>query len=658
MRRPLALPILPLLAALAPLAGCGRAPVEPPESYERTQPWDAETLELFGSLPVQDSGRVKPLETFAGFRMLRMNGRRKLKNAAGEELGPSGWLLDVLFFPEQASTYPHFLVQNDAVLTTIGLEPKGKRDRYSYEELHPGLNRLFEQARAVPAEPKDRDTIQRQLHKLAGDVHEYQLLAHALAFARTTYATDGSPGLVDVFGESPRPGLAHVLARVPELMTAFRTTAGGLSKERQQEELRAINALSEELDITMRSGAGALPLFPPSRGVEEAPDWFVPTELARHVYEGEPVSQQVELLATLERMAIVRGDREAFRTELAAFHGGIQELAEARGEYGKVELETAYYGANYFTNALALFLLGFLAVAGSWLLPKARWPRGLTWGATGLGCGVAVTGVVVRCIIRGRPPVSTLYETILFITAVAVIVALAIEWINRERIALAVAPILGAMGMFLAGRYELRAANTDGDTMTSLIAVLDTNFWLATHVTSITIGYAAGLLAAAIAHVWILGKAFGIKRGDDAFYRSVVRMIYGVICFGLFFSVVGTILGGIWANYSWGRFWGWDPKENGALLICLWEIIIIHARLGGYVRQRGMAVMAVVGGVVVAFSWWGVNLLSVGLHSYGFTDGVAATLNIFYTTQVLVISTAFGSGMMRRLGKAFRALVE
>ena len=91
-------------------------------------------------------------------------------------------------------------------------------------------------------------------------------------------------------------------------------------------------------------------------------------------------------------------------------------------------------------------------------------------------------------------------------------------------------------------------------------------------------------------------------------------MIYGVVCFATLFSFVGTVLGGIWADQSWGRFWGWDPKENGALLIVIWNALILHARWGGMVKQRGMAVLAVVGNIVTAWSWFGTNMLGVGLH--------------------------------------------
>ena len=106
-------------------------------------------------------------------------------------------------------------------------------------------------------------------------------------------------------------------------------------------------------------------------------------------------------------------------------------------------------------------------------------------------------------------------------------------------------------------------------------------------------------------------------------------MVYGIVCFATLFSFVGTVLGGIWADQSWGRFWGWDPKENGALLIVLWNAIILHARWGGLVRERGLMNLAIFGNIVTAFSWFGVNMLGIGLHSYGFMDAAFKWLMLF-----------------------------
>jgi len=117
-------------------------------------------------------------------------------------------------------------------------------------------------------------------------------------------------------------------------------------------------------------------------------------------------------------------------------------------------------------------------------------------------------------------------------------------------------------------------------------------------------------------------------------------MIYAVVCFALLFSFVGTVLGGIWADQSWGRFWGWDPKENGAILIVLMNAIILHARWGHMIKERGLAVLAVGGNIVTAWSWFGTNLLGVGLHSYGFMDGAMRWLAIFAVSQMLIMAAA------------------
>jgi len=340
----------------------------------------------------------------------------------------------------------------------------------------------------------------------------------------------------------------------------------------------------------------------------------------------------------LEELVRQRDNPPAFMEQLQRFHGEITTLATARGEYARIPLEVRYYKLDLFYKALIFFVLAFVVTAFAWMASSKRWVSNLATLLLFPPAILLIAGIVMRCIIRQRPPVSTLYETILFITAIAVVVAIIIELMNRQRIALSIGAILGAMGMFLAYRFE---AQQGTDTMPQLVAVLDTNFWLSTHVTTVTIGYSAGLLAAAIAHVYILGKLFKIKRGDEAFYKSIYRMTYGVLCFGLLFSTVGTVLGGIWANDSWGRFWGWDPKENGALMIVLWNLAILHARMGGYLRDLGVAIAATFGAIIVGFSWWGVNLLGVGLHSYGFTSGIMKWLITFYVIELVVVMFGF-----------------
>jgi ABC-type transport system involved in cytochrome c biogenesis permease subunit len=226
----------------------------------------------------------------------------------------------------------------------------------------------------------------------------------------------------------------------------------------------------------------------------------------------------------------------------------------------------------------------------------------------------------------------------------------------------------------LAGFVTLLIAHNlaiGGDTMEMMRAVLDTNFWLATHVVTVTLGYASTFVAGALAIAYILLGIFtplltqklaprnagaqpkpASSRGNEAqtsfpqpstlnpqpdLGTALAKMVYGIVCFATLFSFVGTVLGGIWADQSWGRFWGWDPKENGALLIVLWNAIILHARWGKLVQERGLMNLAIFGNIITAFSWFGVNMLGIGLHSYGFMDAAFKWLMLFNVTQVALI---------------------
>ena len=173
----------------------------------------------------------------------------------------------------------------------------------------------------------------------------------------------------------------------------------------------------------------------------------------------------------------------------------------------------------------------------------------------------------------------------------------------------------------------------DGDTFGVLIAVLNSNFWLSTHVTTITIGYGTTLIAGLVGHLYL------IKANWNPYNTKELKIIYNnmvaLTFIALFFTMFGTILGGIWGDQSWGRFWGWDPKENGALLIVMWLLMMVHLRLSGMVKGAGYALGLVLVNITVALAWFGVNLLSVGLHTYGFTDGAAINLFAFILFEFL-----------------------
>jgi ABC-type transport system involved in cytochrome c biogenesis permease subunit len=301
---------------------------------------------------------------------------------------------------------------------------------------------------------------------------------------------------------------------------------------------------------------------------------------------------------------------------------------------GRANFEVIFNHFEPFIHTMTLYVLVFLLTCASWLFSRARptLQRTAFWVMC-LALVVHTLGLVARVYIQGRPPVTNLYSSAVFIGWAAVLFCAVIEWIYRNGIGMLAASIVAfptlIIAHFLAG---------SGDTMQMLQAVLDTNIWLATHVVVITLGYAATFLAGIIAAIYIVAGLFtrALDSGDRR--KSVVRMVYGVVCFAMLFSFVGTILGGIWADQSWGRFWGWDPKENGAVLIVLWNAIILHARWGGLVRERGLMCLAIFGNIVTSWSWFGTNMLGVGLHSYGFMDSAVFWLGTFIATQLLIIA--------------------
>jgi ABC-type transport system involved in cytochrome c biogenesis permease subunit len=257
-------------------------------------------------------------------------------------------------------------------------------------------------------------------------------------------------------------------------------------------------------------------------------------------------------------------------------------------------------------------------------------------------------GLGFRMYLEGRPPVTNLYSSAIFIGWGSCLLGIILERIFKGGIGLVVAGFIGFTTLIIAHHLAL-----SGDTMEMLRAVLDTNLWLATHVVVVTTGYASMFVAGLLAVIYIV-RGFFTRTLTPGLAKALSRMVYGIVCFATLFSFVGTILGGIWADQSWGRFWGWDPKENGALLIVLWNAVILHARWGGLIKERGLMAMAVFGNIVTSFSWFGVNMLGIGLHSYGFMDQAFPWLVGFDVSQAALIVLAL---MPPRLWASFEGTI-
>ena len=264
-----------------------------------------------------------------------------------------------------------------------------------------------------------------------------------------------------------------------------------------------------------------------------------------------------------------------------------------------------------------------------------RWPNDLRRAAFGilvLAFVVHTGGLFARIVLQGRPPVTNLYSSAIFVGWVAVLLGIILERMFKNGLGALGAASIGFLTQIIALHLSAQ-----GDTMEMMRAVLDSNFWLATHVVTVTMGYSSTFLSGALAIGFILRGLFS-KNFSEESAQNLTRMVYGIVCFSTFFSFLGTVLGGIWADQSWGRFWGWDPKENGALMIVLWNALILHVWWGKMVTRRGLMVMAVFGNVITALSWFGVNMLGIGLHSYGFMDKAFPWLVTFCTAQFVLMA--------------------
>lgn len=587
------------------------------EGYE---PWAAETLDVAEAIPVQDGGRIKPLKTYAGFTMLRMYGARSVKVLAeegGEEIRvqPLAWMLDIFFRPNLAVKTPSFRVEDSDVLRAIGVEPGEKRDRYSYEDLEGGYARLMELAQGYgEIEAKQRKPLEAQIVALAHNVRGYEQLLGTFMMARNGVAMRPLDGVSE---EAQRAGISQVMATAPVIREVL---------QRSQSEGTPIpphvNDLLQQVLDGARAAKSGLFLFPPPSAADA--DWLSPGDRVWNVMtqQTRDIEGSIADVQAVEEVArSLGGGEEAFRTALGELKTDLVARADARGEYRSVPLEADYYRKNWFLYALVWFLVGTVLAIAMWMSTGSQASRWLGWGVwatTALGWAYVVIPIVKRCIIMQRPPVGNLYDTIIFICAAVVLLGAILELFMKRRLALGVLPIAGVMLILLARMFEVGDAS---DHMDPLVAVLRSNFWLTTHVICITLGYAGGLVCALISMVYVLLRGLRLDGGDASLRRSLTRTVYGMICLTLFLSLVGTVLGGIWANDSWGRFWGWDPKENGALMIVLLYLSILHARVGGFLREWGIHLASIFGAAVVTFSWWHVNLLGTGLHSYGFAEG-------------------------------------
>lgn len=438
--------------------------------------------------------------------------------------------------------------------------------------------------------------------------------------------------LIGALGLQVRPGLRYTLNELRSKigMIAEQATAANKKETDQRDAYEsAVLKLAEDLQLIMQLQSWQEPhAVPPT---EPGGRWIALADAAQQAQAGGKVAPGA---AALSAMAVAYGkhDAPAFNQWLAMYKTDLEAHLPQAVSAARVEAWYNGFGPFDLTGCLALYLFALLLMVFGWI----GWSRPLSRAAVGvvvIAWLVHTVGILVRIWISGRPPVTNLYSSALLIGWGCVGLSLLLRVIyKRLTLITAVGAIAGLITMLVA--FGL----AKGDTMEVLQAVLDTRFWLATHVICVTLGYTATYFAGLFGIVYLVSGLFTNNLRDEQTRKTLTRIIYGVICFATLLSFTGTVLGGIWADQSWGRFWGWDPKENGALMIVLWNALILHARWAGLVKARGMAVLAVAGNIVTSWSWFGVNLLGVGLHSYGFMHGAAWWLILFVCSQLGLIA--------------------
>lgn len=322
----------------------------------------------------------------------------------------------------------------------------------------------------------------------------------------------------------------------------------------------------------------------------------------------------------------------AFNHEVSDYRSQLAAKRPADSWYSALEVYILH-DFHPFGVSMVLYLIVFGLACLGLLTSKPVFDQAAFWVAV-LGLLIHTGGLLTRILIQGHPPVTNLYSSAIFVGWVCVGMALFLELIFRNCIPVLVAGVLGCVTILLG--EEVFAA--DGlDTLPTMQAVLNTRFWLAVHVLAVSTGYGATLFAGALGIVYLILR---VASADQEALKVVSTMIYGVVCFAMFFSFTGTVLGGLWADWSWGRFWGWDPKENGALLVVLSNALILHARWAGMVKQTGVAVLAICGNIITCWSWMGTNQLGIGLHAYGFSSMLSKVLVGIWIAHFLILGLA------------------
>ena len=404
--------------------------------------------------------------------------------------------------------------------------------------------------------------------------------------------------------------------------------------------------IEDRLALTIATvGDSQLPLVPHPKdvkgtwiGIDNAAEYYTPKEVAAVKQDYQQLKQNYR--NNPQDKAGLGAIASKLQTDLAALSPEIYPNTAI------LSREVKFYALHPFAKAWMLYGLAFIAMSIVTLFESVEFYGGaIAIFSTGLL--IHGYGFIERMQIAGRPPVTNMYESVIWVGFGISAIALLFELIYRAKYYLLAAAPLSVVCLLLADSLP---AILD-PTIKPLVPVLRDNFWLSVHVPTITLSYASFALAFGLGHIILAQYLFAPNNTQRI--RSLSKWNYGVLQVGVLLLTTGIILGGIWAHFSWGRFWGWDPKETWALIALMCYVIPLHGRLVGWLKDFGMAITSAIAFNAVLMAWYGVNfVLGTGLHSYGFgTGGSQLYIAAFVSLDLLfVIVTAIKKqGLDRRV---------
>tara|TARA_B100001287_G_scaffold143898_1_gene120968 strand:- start:76 stop:1938 length:1863 start_codon:yes stop_codon:yes gene_type:complete len=573
----------------------------------------------FENIPIQDAGRVKPIDTYAEKTLLSIYERRALKDP---KISASDWLIESIVNSDEAYSKNIFKIKSKDIANALDLDWRDPH-YYSYTEISNGINNNIDYFIKLYLLPDDQKTVvEKQLSNLFSNIGLFKSITNSFTCLDKSL-TIYHPEIVKQLGINSGDKISYVFYFFnKKTIDSIITTVSSGSKLYQKTLQDSLLKITNHFDNLKQNKFKSDPFYRNYnlKIIPTSDVWVSPWELLDNDVNIIN-NDQKKLLMLLEEYLehYKNNDIDNMRLSASSYLQIISNIDEVN--INNIKRETRYNQSDSFYYSIVTYIMAFLVLGISWIV-NSKYLLKLAFFLIIIGFGYHGYGLLNRMIIMQRPPVTTLYESILFVGFVGVLFSIIFERFRKDGIGILLASVVGASLHFVGFGYE-----NDGETLGVLVAVLNSNFWLATHVTTISIGYGATAVASIMGHVYYLVRL--ANTSSRAYLRDLTKNMLILNLIALFFMLFGTILGGIWADQSWGRFWGWDPKENAALLIVMWQILIIHLRISGLIKPLEFAFGMIISNIFLAFGWFGVNLLGVGLHSYGFTDSIATNLALF-----------------------------